>query len=225
MNVLATAVDGRDVIPLWGSLYSVRSEPCGGQNAEITWALRDISERLSGRGIWVMDRGFDRGRLFKEFLALKRRFVIRLQGNRRLRFRQALALASKIRVPMRFAAEVVTIKNGRRRVKNVEYGGVEVRLPFSEARLRLVKFRFRRGIQTFLILTNVELEVSGKGLLWVVKAYLSRFLYRRGESLRQAELQVGGHSSSQLQWASEHGGLGHGVCQFRERYIGASVCA
>jgi len=29
MNVLATDVDGRDVIPLWGQLHSVRSESCG----------------------------------------------------------------------------------------------------------------------------------------------------------------------------------------------------
>jgi len=175
MNVLATEVDGGDVMPLWGSLYSVRSETCGGQNAEITWAFRDILERLDGRGIWVMDRGFDRARLLKELLALKAQFVVRLEGNRGLRFRRSEALASEIRVAMRHLAQVVLVKNGRRRVKNIEYGIVDVKLPFSEAPLSLVKFRFQKGIQTFLILTNVQLGRSGKDLLWVVKAYLSRW--------------------------------------------------
>jgi len=35
MNVLGTNVDGRDVIPLWGQLYSVRSETCGARTRRL----------------------------------------------------------------------------------------------------------------------------------------------------------------------------------------------
>jgi hypothetical protein len=182
VQVAATEANGNDVIPLWGQLYSVSSESCGGENAEVTWAIRDISERLSGRGIWVMDRGFDRGRLLKELLRLGQRFILRLQGNRRLMCRRGVAVASKIRVPMRFAAEVITVKNGRKRRKRVEFGKFSVRLPFSNEELWLVKVRFEGAAEPILLLTNVAIEPTAASALWVVKAYLSR--WRVEEAIR-----------------------------------------
>nr|HDM59089.1 hypothetical protein [Bacillota bacterium] len=185
VDIVATEVDGNDVIPLWGQLYSVRSGTCGGENAEVTWAIRDVSERLSGRGVWVMDRGFDRGRLIKELLRLKQRFIVRLRGRRHLMRRLRKVSASELRVPMRFAAEVTKVKNGRKRRKRVEFGQAMVRLPFSDERFRLVKVRFKGSMGAMLLLTNVQIEPTIEGLLWVVKAYLAR--WRVEESIRQVK--------------------------------------
>ena len=139
------------------------------------WAIRGISKWHSGRGIWVMDRGFDRGKLFKELLALKQRFVVRLRGKRRLKWRRGVALASGVRVPMRFSAEVTKVKNGCERRKKIEFGRIAVRLPFSNEQLWLVKVRFDGATQPILLLTNVAIEGMLASVLWVVKAYLSRW--------------------------------------------------
>ena len=87
---------------------------------------------------------------------------------------------------MRFAAEVTRVKNGRKRRKRVEFGQAMVRLPFSDEWFRLVKVRFK-GSSPYgeLLLTNVQIEPTLEGILWVVKAYLPR--WRVEESIRQVK--------------------------------------
>jgi hypothetical protein len=181
LNIVATDVGSRDVLPLWGELYSISCPRCGGENAVITNAFREVSGQLGGRGIWVMDRGFDRGHVFKELLGLNQRFVVRLVGNRRLRWRRGVDSARDIAVGMRFRAEIVKRRNGRERLEKIAFGSVLVRLPGVKDWFRLVKVRFERG-ETLLLLTNVEIEPTLKDVLWVVKAYIAR--WRVEETIR-----------------------------------------
>lgn len=181
LNIVATDVGSRDVLPLWGELYSILSPNCGGENAVITHALREVSDELDGRGIWVMDRGFDRGHVFKELFGLKQRFVVRLVGNRNLRWRRGLDSAREIAVAMRFRAEVAKRRNGRERLDKIVFGSILVQLSGMKEWLRLVKVRFERG-GTLLLLTNVEMKATLKDVLWVVKAYISR--WRVEETIR-----------------------------------------
>lgn len=181
LNIVATDVGSSDVLPLWGELYSISSPRCGGENAVITNAFREVSGELGGRGIWVMDRGFDRGHLFKELLGLRQRFVVRLVGNRRLKWRRGVDSAKEIMVAMRFRAEIVKRRNGRERLEKIAFGSVLVRLPGVKEWFRLVKVRFERG-ETLLLLTNVDMKATLKDVLWVVEAYIAR--WRVEETIR-----------------------------------------
>ena len=182
VKVLATEVDGKDILPLWGQLYSTCAETCGGENAEVTWAFRDISERVSGRGIWVMDRGFDRGRLLKELFGLRQRFILRLKSNRHLCSGGRSLAPSKIRARMRFKAEVIKKKGNRRTKETMHFGFALVRLKLSDELLVLVKLRFEGAIEPIFLLTNALEEPNSKDLLWVIKAYFTR--WRVEEAIR-----------------------------------------
>lgn len=181
LNIVATNVGSRDVFPLWGELYSILAPKCGGENAVITNAFREVSSQLDGRGIWVMDRGYDRGHVFKELTGLRQRFVVRLVGNRHLKWRRGVASAREIAVPMRYEAEVVKRRNGRERLEKITFGSVLVQLPRMKEQLRLVKVQFKRG-GTLLLLTNVEMKKALKDVLWVARAYIAR--WRIEETIR-----------------------------------------
>ena len=174
LNIVATDVGSQDVFPLWGELYSISAPGCGGENAVITNALREVSSQLDGRGIWVMDRGYDRGHVFKELLGLRLRFAVALVGKRHLNWRRGETSARNIAVPMRFEAEIVRKRNGRERLEKIKFGSVLVQLPKMNEQLRLVKVQFERG-GTLLLLTNVEMENSLRDVLWAVKAYVARW--------------------------------------------------
>jgi len=174
LNIVATDIGSRDVFPLWGELYSISAPNCGGENAVITDAFREVSSQLDGRGIWVMDRGYDRGHVFKELLGLKRRFVVALVGKRLLKWRRGVASARDIAVPMRFEAEIVRKRKGRERSERLTFGSVLVHLPNMKEQLRLVKVQFEDG-GTLLLLTNVEMENTLRDVLWVAKAYVARW--------------------------------------------------
>lgn len=182
LKVLSTEVDGRDVIPLWGQLHSTRLDTSGGENAEITYLLRDISERLCGRGIWVMDRGFDRGRLFMELIGLEQRFIVRLKTKRHLRWKQQSLPPGKIRVAMRHRAEVIKKKGRRRTRERLKFGFTSVGLRFTNRRFVFVKIRFDGATKPIFLLTNVQDSPSAEDVLWLIKAYVAR--WRIEETIR-----------------------------------------
>ena len=84
MEHLATEIASSRLIPLYGRLFSQNAPDHISENEEITKALRIVSEKTAKRGIWVMDRGGDRGYLYKYLLHEKLKFIIRLRADRTL---------------------------------------------------------------------------------------------------------------------------------------------
>ena len=84
LDVLGADVEGEDLIPLYGELYSQEATTFKSENTQILNAVDRVMEGIGEKGIWAMDRGGDRSRLFKGFLERKIRFVVRLVGDRDL---------------------------------------------------------------------------------------------------------------------------------------------
>ena len=91
-KAVATDIESHRVIPLYCEAYSFLAEDVKSENSQIFKAVDKIFEHLGERGIHAMDRGGDRGALYKKYLGEKepKRFVIRLvdrdvmhQGRRR----------------------------------------------------------------------------------------------------------------------------------------------
>lgn len=81
-EVIAAQVDKEALVPLYSELYSHKVAGFESENEQILKAIRMVSAKTKGRGIWAMDRGCDRHILVEELGRLKQSFVIRLRGDR-----------------------------------------------------------------------------------------------------------------------------------------------
>lgn len=185
--VLAVECAGRDLVPLANRLWSQNAPDFKSENDEILQCIDTVSRATDQRGIWVMDRGGDRIKLFKPLIQRDLDFIFRLVGNRDLIWNGRRLLAEKIArsCPLPYA-ETVVRKNddGSETIKTLEFGYRKVKLPGLAKQLYLVVVK-GFGRQPTLILTTVEVRHSRKSLWWIVQAYLTR--WRIEESLRFAK--------------------------------------
>ena len=72
-QVVAVANEDAAIVPLYSALYSQRAPDFISENAEVKTAMAAVSEACDGRGVWVVDRGGDRGELYADLLAAGRR--------------------------------------------------------------------------------------------------------------------------------------------------------
>lgn len=85
LNAVAADVDGNDVTPLWGELYSVEAPGYDSENFRILHVVRMIRAACGENGIYAIDRGGDRETLLEALIRgtdTSSRFVIRMRGDR-----------------------------------------------------------------------------------------------------------------------------------------------
>ena len=109
LQVVGTELDGVHITPLIHRLYSSGAPGFVSENEEIVRAVRDVSREVGDRGIYVIDRGGDRRKLYYPLLGAGRRFIIRLVGVRFLEYRGKLVSTRELgtRCPMYHADRVV----------------------------------------------------------------------------------------------------------------------
>jgi hypothetical protein len=83
-DVVGADVDGEDVVPLYGELYSQEAEDFKSENNQLFKAINAVVKGIGTKGIWVIDRGGDRIIIFAELLRQGLRFVVRLTEKRDL---------------------------------------------------------------------------------------------------------------------------------------------
>lgn len=174
---MACEPERRRVIPLHLRLWSAEAPDFVSENHQLLQVIDTVLVATAGRGIYVIDRGGDRMKLFNPFLDRKMRFIARLVGNRDLVFRgcgrQAAELAHGC--SMRYAETLVHEEGGKEHVYHLEYGFRRVRLPGREEQMNLVVVR-GFGEEPLMLLTNVEVKASRTSLWFIVQGYLSRWL-------------------------------------------------
>jgi len=180
VSVVAATTGKRSMIPLWSQVFSQESPDFISENTEIIHALRRISEATEGRGVWVIDRGGDRGRLFSELLRKDAgyRFIVRLRGDRLLvpargSAAAAMELARKMALPYRKV--IVRERGDQGSMAEVRFGARPVFLPnHPDIALWLVAVT-GLGRQPLLLLTNCTLGRRVRLIRWVVESYLTRW--------------------------------------------------
>jgi hypothetical protein len=163
--------------PLVHRLYSQRAPDFDSENEEILAAVWRVSRAVDKRGIYVIDRGGDRGKLLYPLLKNKLRFIIRLVGERRYliyRGKSLYPLELAERCPVLYRERVVREEGGKEKVYHVGYGYRKVRLPGSDTVLTLVVIR-GYGKEPILLLTNVAVTRSRRSCFFVVHAYIRRW--------------------------------------------------
>jgi len=172
------------ITPLYSALYSQKAPDFQSENEEIKTAIFKVAAACDGRGVWVVDRGGDRGELYKPLLAGAHSFIIRNTGERHVlagrRKVETAVLAAQC--PMLYATHIVREEKGREVCLRLDYGFRPVRLPeHPDVPLWLVVVR-GLGEKPMMLLTNLSLRKNRKILWWVVSAYLTR--WRIEEAIR-----------------------------------------
>jgi hypothetical protein len=176
-TAVACEPDRRRVIPLHQRLWSAVAPEFKSENAQLLGVIETIEKATGGRGIYVLDRGGDRGELINPLLRKKLRFIIRLVGDRDLVFRgrgrEALDLARGC--PMLHAETIVKEEKGEEKSYHIEYGFRRVKLPGRDEQLYLVVVK-GFGKKPMMLLTNVTVKKGRKQVWFIVSSYLSRWL-------------------------------------------------
>ena len=182
LHVVATEIASSRLIPLYGRLFSQNAPDYISENEEITKALRIVSEKTAKRGIWVMDRGGDRGYLYKYLLHEKLKFIIRLRADRTLvADGEASALTIAEGCPGLFNEYIAREEKTGEHPLQLEVGCRKVRLPGRTEELTLVVVR-GFGQEPMMLLTNLPVKKSRKSIWHAAAAYLSR--WRIEETIR-----------------------------------------
>ena len=176
LNIVGANTKGTKIVPLYGRLFSHVVEGHESENIEIREAIDEVAEVMGKRGIWVMDRGGDRGYLFKYLLSEKHRFLVRLRADRGLRTAQGIASALDLArsCPTLFLETVVKEEAGQERLVHLACGLRKVRLPDRKEELTLIVVK-GFGQEPLMILTNLPVRRSRKSVWHVVQSYITRW--------------------------------------------------
>lgn len=141
------------------------------ENAELLNHMLRIHEATGRKGTWVLDRGFDRRKLFGPLVQQGMAFVVRQRGDRTVQTSDGRA---------RILNEVVA-EHPCPRPKRWPTGGVtktfEVRLPEAGAEPFLVVIHWRRpqSETPLILLVSPAARKAGRLGRWFVRAYVKRW--------------------------------------------------
>ena len=176
VRVVGAELERVKIIPLYEHRYSQDAPDFESENTEILKAVDCVRRQVGDRGIWVMDRGGDRKKLFHPFLQRGMRFMIRLEGRRDLIYRgkKVLAIHLATSCSMPYRERIIKQEGSAEKVHNIEVGFRRVKLPGRKERLALVVVK-GVGREPLMILTNLEVVKSRKCLVSFVRSYFRRW--------------------------------------------------
>ena len=178
-KAVAADIEHRKVIPLYLEAYSHEAEGFKSENDQLFKVIDAVSAHIGNRGIYAIDRGGDRGKLYDKFLeeGNEKRFVIRLVKNRDLIHRgikkNCYLLAAALPCP--YTAVIIKYEDGKEQAITISYNAVAVRLPGKDYPLFLVVTK-GFGKEPMMLLTSCPVNVKVKEHLWrIVEIYLTRW--------------------------------------------------
>jgi hypothetical protein len=167
---------GRRIVPLHLRLWSCEAPGFTSENDEIAAVVATISAAAKKRGIYVLDRGGDRGEFFNLFLDNELHFIVRMVGDRTLLWRNRPFAAERLGLKCRmlYAETIRRETEDGEKCYRIQYGVISVRLPNREEPLRMVVVR-GFGEKPMLLLTDLALTDARQSLWQIVEGYLSRW--------------------------------------------------
>jgi len=176
LHIIGAQVDSSTMVPLYQRLWSAEAPDFDSENEEIMRGIDAVCEHVGRRGLWIMDRGGDRGNLFGPILDRELRFLFRLVGNRHLVFNRQTRLARDIaaQCPCRYRQTVVRFEEGKECPYTLRFGYRRVYLPQRPEPLYLLVVH-GLGAEPLMLLTNERMTKSFKQVWRLVKAYFKRW--------------------------------------------------
>lgn len=173
-SVIGADIKGEKLTPLYSELFSQRAIRFDSENAQILKAVDHVTGGVGSNGIWVIDRGGDRGILINGLLQRGLRFIIRVIGNRMEESGWRLDEIA-FQIQCRHKREVIIEgEEGKREKLELRMGLKEIQLPFTEEKLTLVVIHGWGG-KPMMLLTNVKYKRASEFIHFVLEAYLTRW--------------------------------------------------
>jgi hypothetical protein len=176
-KVVAADIEHKKVVPLYLEAYSQEAQDFKSENDQLFKAIDTVSAHLGGKGIYAIDRGGDRGKLYDKLLETEKRFVIRLAQKRDLLHKgmkkNCQVLASSLPCP--YETVIIKYEEGKEQKTTVSYSAVPVKLPGRESHLFLVVVK-GFGKMPMMLLTSCAVNIRIKETIWrIVEIYLTRW--------------------------------------------------
>ena len=158
---------GKKVIPLCLDAYSIDDPSVGSQNLQIERSIDAIHKALRGKGIWLMDRGFDGLNLYETLFSRKCRFIVRQRGDR------YVVTSNGVRI-----IEADLLERLRQRAALEDKGCnmvfCKVKLPGYDQQLYLVARWAAGSDKPLILLTNMVVETDQQA--WqIINSYKKRW--------------------------------------------------
>lgn len=176
MHVVGCEVDSKQILPLYQRLYSYTAPDFVSENNEILKAVDAVMQHVGTRGIWVIDRGGDRKKLYGPLLDRGARFLVRMAGGRHLLVGKHKRLASEIALtcPCPYATGIARVIEGKEKRYTISFGFRRVKLPGRSRQLYLLVVK-GLGKEPLILLTTERLRHSYKSLFRMMRSYLRRW--------------------------------------------------
>jgi hypothetical protein len=178
-KAVAADIEHKTVVPLYLEAYSQEAADFKSENAQLFKVIDMVSKHIGAKGIWAIDRGGDREKVFDKFLVkgAEKRFAIRLKKTRDLVHKGVVknchALASHL--PCDYKATLIKYEDGQETVKTVWYNAVAVKLPGKKHKLFLVVVK-GFGQEPMMVLTSCAVDIRAQESIWrIVEIYLTRW--------------------------------------------------
>jgi len=178
-KAVAADIDHKKVIPLYLEAYSQDAGGFISENDQLFKLIDTIGAHVGNKGIYAIDRGGDRGKLYAKFLEKdkEKRFVIRLTKQRDLIHKNikknCLLLATILPCP--YQTVIIKYQDGQEDKTTVSYNALPVKLPGREHPLFLVVVK-GFGKVPMMLLTNCPVNLKSKETMWrIVEIYLTRW--------------------------------------------------
>lgn len=178
-KAVAADIEHKKVIPLYFEAYSQEAIDFKSENDQLFKVIDTVGASLGNKGIYAIDRGGDRGKLYEKFLEKKKekRFVIRLAQKRDLVHKGVRKNCRSLATSLPCPHETVIIKyeDGKEEKTTVSYNALPVRLPEYEYPLFLVVVK-GFGKVPMMLLTSCPVNMKTKESMWrIVEIYLTRW--------------------------------------------------
>ncbi len=185
-KAVAADIEHKLVIPLYLEAYSQESKDFKSENDQLFKVIDTVGTHIGAKGIYAIDRGGDRGKLYDKFLEKdqEKRFVIRLTQMRDLVHKglrkNCRLLASALPCP--HETVIIKYEEGKEEKTTVSYNALPVRLPGRDHPLFLVVVK-GFGKAPMMLITSCPVNLRTKESIWrIVEIYLTR--WKADESFR-----------------------------------------
>lgn len=192
----------KNPVPVLLEPFSHEEPYSPGQNPVVLEAVHKIFELTGNRGVLVVDRGFDAGVMFEDWLDNKYPFVARLVGKRYLLrfsgdFRQSEA-GQWVSIEARQLAEQsptvhhfykLIKRKGKPTIRISQIGWVRVRLPGRQEDLTLVVSRLAGCDTPLMLLTNLPVNSAGDAKR-VLRYYVRRWECEEGIRFLKSQVNL-----------------------------------
>ena len=178
-KAVAADIEHKKVIPLYLEAYSQEAKDFKSENDQLFKVIDTVGAHIGTKGIYAIDRGGDRGKLYDKFLekGKEKRFVVRLAKTRDLvhhgKKRNCLLLATMLPCP--HETVIITYEAGKEEKITVSYNVLSVKLPGRDHPLFFVVVK-GFGKQPMMLLTSCPVSMKTKESIWrIVEIYLTRW--------------------------------------------------